>query len=879
MRLLRLTLRNVRGVEDRTLAFTEEGATTGVVVVEGPNEAGKSTLGDALDVLLTYKDRSTHADVRSLKTVDRDEPPEVEVELEVGEHRLTYFKRFVKRPATELTITAPRRETLQGDQAHDRVLAILDASLDVGLWRSLRLRQGQGLEQAGPGGSSGLATALAGHGDASAIGDRELAILERVREEYLRYFTDKGAPKKPLREAEHRVTDLTERLAGLDRRRTELQEDVATADRLVRDLPELREQVVEAETRAKEHADALAEVRALTDRVAACERAEEAAGMRLAHLRERHQARQRLVGELTDAEEQRAGLAQQLADAEQAQRIAAERWETARARLADAQERQRRARTERQAAQRDLDHLHDRAALATLEARAGQVTDARDRLRDAEAEAAGITIDDDLLDTLRTAHADLTRAQVALDAASPQVRFTAARPVTLSSDGQSTDLDAGASGDWTVHGTLALQVGDAGALEVTAGTGTEDAAEVHRTASARLRDLLEEAAVADLAAAEAAHRRRRDALQTAEQARRERDTALGGMSAEELDAEVDRLRRQVDAARRAREATTPLPADTDDARAALDAATEQERQADAAIAEPEEAVELARAELDRQRELGIEQRTRADGADQRAETLCSELDAARQQASDDTLAAEVETAQREHDTALGELDEARRALADADPDVVISLAENAEQVAEDARARAAEAEQQLRETRVRIAALGGDGLWEQREELATELTHARATLDGLERRAAAARTLYETLERHRAEARERYAAPLRTQLLAYGRMLFGSDFDVELDEDLKVARRYLDGAWLEVGALSVGAREQLALLGRLACATLLGDQGGLLLFDDALGNSDPERLEALGAVLRLAGEHSQVVVLTCYPDRYRHVGGATRIRL
>jgi hypothetical protein len=879
MRLLRLTLRNVRGVEDRTLVFTDDGATTGVVVVEGPNEAGKSTLGDALDVLLTYKDRSTHADVRSLKTVDRDEPPEVEVELEVGEHRLTYFKRFVKRPATELTITAPRRESLQGDEAHDRVLAILEASLDVGLWRSLRLRQGQGLEQAGPGGTSGLATALAGHGDASAIGDRELAILERVREEYTRYFTDKGAPKKPLREAQARVDDLTDHLAAIDQRRESLQGDVATADRLVRDLPELREQVVQAETRAKEHADALAEVRALTDDVAERERAEEAAGMRLAHLRERHQARQRLVADLAGVEEERAGLAQQLADAEQGQRVATERWEAARARLTEAQERQRRARVARQAAQLDLDHLHDHGALQALEARAGQVADARDRLREAEAEAAGIAIDDELLDTLRTAHADLTRAQMALDAASPQVRFTAARPVTVTADGHAADLDAGATGDWTVHGTLALQVGDVGTLEVEAGAGTDDAAEAHRTATTRLRDLLEHAATADLAAAEAAHRRRRDALQTAGQARRERDTALAGMSAEELEAEVDRLRRQVDAARQARETTTPLPADTGAARAALEQATEQERQADTALAEPEEAVELARAELDRQRELGIEQRTRADGVDRRVTSLREELDAARQQVTDAALAGDLEAAQQEHAAALVDLDEARRTLADADPDVVISLAENAEQVAEDARARAAEAEQQLRETRVRIAALGGDGLWEQREELATELTHAQAALEGLQRRAAAARTLYETLERHRAQARERYAAPLRTQLLAYGRMLFGSEFDVELDEDLKVARRYLDGAWLEVGALSIGAREQLALLGRLACATLLGDQGGLLLFDDALGNSDPERLEALGAVLRLAGEHSQVVVLTCYPDRYRHVGGATRIRL
>jgi hypothetical protein len=49
--------------------------------------------------------------------------------------------------------------------------------------------------------------------------------------------------------------------------------------------------------------------------------------------------------------------------------------------------------------------------------------------------------------------------------------------------------------------------------------------------------------------------------------------------------------------------------------------------------------------------------------------------------------------------------------------------------------------------------------------------------------------------------------------------------------------------------------------------------------DDALGNSDPARLERLGAVLGMAGRQVQVIVLTCTPDRYRNVGSAEVIRL
>jgi len=42
-----------------------------------------------------------------------------------------------------------------------------------------------------------------------------------------------------------------------------------------------------------------------------------------------------------------------------------------------------------------------------------------------------------------------------------------------------------------------------------------------------------------------------------------------------------------------------------------------------------------------------------------------------------------------------------------------------------------------------------------------------------------------------------------------------------------------------------------------------------LLFDDTLGHSDPQRLECLGTMLSKAGEHCQIIVLTCTPDRFR----------
>jgi len=111
--------------------------------------------------------------------------------------------------------------------------------------------------------------------------------------------------------------------------------------------------------------------------------------------------------------------------------------------------------------------------------------------------------------------------------------------------------------------------------------------------------------------------------------------------------------------------------------------------------------------------------------------------------------------------------------------------------------------------------------------------------------------------------------------------VFGPDFEVELDEqDLSVVSRTLNGRTIPFASLSIGAKEQIALISRLACATIVAPDGGVpVILDDALGNSDPQRLATMGAALAVAGRQSQIIVLTCQPDRYEHVGGARTVRL
>ena len=189
-------------------------------------------------------------------------------------------------------------------------------------------------------------------------------------------------------------------------------------------------------------------------------------------------------------------------------------------------------------------------------------------------------------------------------------------------------------------------------------------------------------------------------------------------------------------------------------------------------------------------------------------------------------------------------------------------------------------EDQLLEVQTRLKDHQEDGLSERRDKAIVALDVAERELAAYQRRAAARKLLFQTLKSAREEAHRAYIGPLRERIEELGRVVYGESFRVELSEDLRITDRTLDGDTVPFDSLSIGTKEQLGVIARLACAIIVAeDEGAPLILDDTLGFSDPGRLEAMGAVLGLAGNSCQVIALTCYPDRYRHVGGATIRRM
>ena len=262
-------------------------------------------------------------------------------------------------------------------------------------------------------------------------------------------------------------------------------------------------------------------------------------------------------------------------------------------------------------------------------------------------------------------------------------------------------------------------------------------------------------------------------------------------------------------------------------------------------------------------------RTSKQGAEARLIT-------SRAKRADADLTAALALAQQRVEDAHKSLGEAEAKLIAAARDSLQVLLDNARE----SRRRATEELQSNRERqtelRISLDLRGEEGLHSLHDEALTKLQHIKRDHERTEARAEAARLLQKTFAKHRQEARQRYVEPFKERIDQLGRIVFGPTFAVELDDDLKPVRRTLNGATLAIGQLSTGAREQLGVISRLACAAIVSPDGGgaPVMIDDALGWSDPQRLQSMGAAIASAGKQCQVIVLTCTPGRYSHVGQA-----
>ena len=848
MQLHSVELNNVRGVDHLEVKDLPE---TGVVVIGGPNEAGKSTLVESIDFVLTQKHTANSKAVRALQPAGQDVGPEVTLEATVGPYRFRIRKRWVKKRTSELHVFSPRPGQWTGAEADGELERILSEHMDRALVDALFIRQDDSHEGIAAVGIPSLTAALEEQTGANAVAE-ESELLTRIEAEYKEYFTAKT--DKP-------AGDYKAAIAAL----SEAEEEQAAAESALRELEGVVERSEAAELK-KSEAEA-----ALPAAVEECERRDgELVAARAAQEKVTAQeaAVTRAAEAVTRAEEEsarrKAAIAEHSAAVEAAERAAAavmeareraEEESAARTKLeeerAEVHKRYEAVREERQRARR-AQRRAEREALGTrLEA----LSTLEETLASRRRELAAAP-DVPHLQELEDAAREVTVQERLRAAAAAKLYFSGKGSVAV--DGEERSLESGEEFAVELREGTTLQVGEVTA-RYAAGAGESGEEGVER-ARAELARLLEDAGCEDLESARAAHEKHTKLASAADSAARELAAALGGEDIGELRARFEAAAEEAEDVEGADEAAEPRE---------LDVVEREEEELRRKLDELDRAVAPYR---ENKAGAALEVATvRAEDATAQRDSRAAAVEAARAQLSDADVAAAIEAAQAKLQEERVVLEE----MSAVDVDTAEHLAKGARTHVDSLKAAVNVAVGDMREFRGLIDMHSGAA--EDAEKAAAELEVARERHAAVERRAEAARYLRTLMLRHRDAARQRYAAPFVTALNSLARTVFGGDVDFELSDELKVEARSRDGETVSFDALSGGAKEQLSILTRFAIAQLVSDEPVPVLIDDALGSTDSQRLQLMAALFSKAGKNTQVIVLTCMPQRYSWVPGRTEL--
>ena len=876
MKFLRLRIANYRGITTSEVNF----GPAGITLVQGPNEVGKTSLGEAIGLLFEYLDSSKHRAVEAIRPVHRDEGPEIELQAESGLYAFTYFKRFYKKPETKLTITRPKPENHTGREAHERAEAILRETLDIDLWKALTIQQGDAIHQPILTKQTSLSVALDKAAGGRPADPREEGLFEKVREEYARYFTENGGERKELKEARKVKEDTHAEVAGIEQQTRDLEQDIERAAVLQRELGQLKRREDELTKDVAAHTSSLDEIVTLENALAAARLRLESAQKSEQAARRDKEARQGLIDSVAKGTKTHGDLQESNSMSLPALNQAEVNLKKAKDESEEADKRRKAVEILAALRRADFDYYNNKLHLEQLRERKERIDQARKKAAQAEEVLARNKMTSQALQAIQEAEKELLTAKAKLNTGAPHVFLNGLAECRVIIDGVDTALDKGDSRALSVADSMRLTIPRKLDIEITAGSSSGKLQKKVDETWRALENACKNAGVTDPDEASRAFEERNEASRHVKNKKEVEKDDLRDLTYEQLEHKLLGLQQSVPEYLAKRVQTPVICPD-------LDSAKKERANSEAAQQKANEEWDTARRALDSARSLreGLnekhqETRVHLDLLTKDLKQLSENLDRARQSISDDALETTLTSAVRDVASETSNVQTAESSLKAKNPERVKALAETAKGSLETTQSRRDAVQTELTEVQTRLKILGEEGLHEKLHASQAQLERIEAKNRSLFRQGMSAKRLFETMRDERDKARRAYVAPLKEKIEQLGRLVFDDSFQVDISDDLQIVSRTAKGVTVLFDSLSGGTKEQLSLMFRLACSMIVAKDGGTpLILDDALGYTDPERLHLMGAVLAKAAKECQIVIFTCIPDRYSNIGEATVVAI
>ncbi len=876
MRFLRLRVANYRGIDTREVNF----GPLGITLVQGPNEAGKTSLGEAIGILFEYFDSSKHRKVEAIQPVHRDEGPEIELQAESGPYAFTYFKRFHKKPETKLTITRPKPENYTGREAHERAEAILRETLDIDLWKALTIQQGEAIQQPDLTKQTSLSAALDQAAGGRSADLQQEGLFDKVRAEYSLYFTPGGAEKKDLQEARKFQTDVQAEIVSFGKQIQALDQDIEKSAALQRELGQLKKQEREQEDAVAAFAASLEEIVALENALAGARIKLELAQKSEQSVRRDKEERQGLIDAVAKAVRAHDDLQESGKISLSALKPAEEELNKALATFNEAEGRKREADELAALRRADFDYYNNKLHLEQLNERKDRIDGARQTAAAAEALLARNKVDSRTLKVIQEAERGLLTAEAQLETGAANVLLRGLSECQLQIDDATVILAKDEVRALFVADKIRLVIPEALDIEITGGAGAEGLSRKVADARHALERACKVADVGNGDEARSAFEQRRGAEGDVKAKETIEKENLRDLTYEELERKLFGLQQSVPEYLGKRGREPVLCPDLESAKKEWANAELSQRKLAEQWETARKSVDAARIVRDELNSRHQEVRVQLAMLAKNLNHVRDNLDRARKTVPDDRLDANLADAAQIVSAEGSNVTSAETSLRARNPERVKASVETSRGSLRTTQTRLTDARTELTEVQTRLKILGEEGLHEKLNAAQSRFEHLEKDNLALFRRAAAARLLFETMRDERDKARQAYVAPLKQEIEHLGRLVFDVSFQVDISEDLQISGRTANGITVPFDSLSGGTREQLSLLFRLACSMIVAKDGGTpLILDDALGYTDPERLRSMGIALARASKQCQIIIFTCVPDRYSNIGEALVVPL
>ena len=853
MKLRAIRLENVRRFSSPVMI---DGIKDGLNVLSLPNESGKSTFLDALRAVFFWDRKSWDRDIRSLVPYAGGNPSvAVDVEFSDGGYRIE--KQWKKGAGGTVRVLRSGDLFKQADEAEDWIKERMKPPKKGGPAALFWVRQGQsGLDKDDDIclARSDLLKSVAGEVEAVAGGQRMKDAQVRCQRELECHLTRTGRVKSdgPLKEKMDEVDRLREERDLLAEKSRQLREELDRRQGLRRQLRELddperaaqlRKRIEEAQRnheQASRHAEKLAKAQAEEGAKRAEQKLE---ADRLGNL-------EKNLSELAAA--QSACRETKERDEQAAERMTAAAAAMAKTKAALDAARQRADAAEKlQQQAMQAASSQQRRDLAKQLSRAEEI---RGRQEQAEADVkAGLSTRklkrlEELDEQVR-----MERGKRDLDAAAVTMSYASGRSAGVRLDGQ--DLREGRRTPLPDDAQLEIE----GLGRLTIHSGRRESDDALAAAEAELKRALDKEGLKDIDAARDSGRRREEA----EQRRREAEAQLQGVAPdgiEDLRRKLAELPEQIDGG-------DDIPS-VEQAQAAVDEARR-------ALAQADGIHEAARGGHEKARDAVTAAAAAAEGVRARQDRAAAALAGV-----DDPQAekARLEKALSVLEAKVSELCRKREGLEADAPDM-----ESARVALERAKSSVAGIEEDRRRIREDLSRLDGSIGQQAGDAVDEELEDARARLDAAEE--GLARTEFEVevlkrlaaaLENARSSVHQRHVEPVLKELRPLLRSFWPEarrlDFDGKMLPDTLVRDEKE-----KIDSLSGGTQEQVALLVRLAFASMLAraEVRAPVILDDAIVHTDDDRIERMFDVLTRQAEEVQIIVFSCRQRAFRNLRGCS----